>query len=776
MVIRNSARVRLLAATSLAVGLATSAAAQETPTSSEQAATSADSGLEEIVVTAQKRAQNLQDVPIAVSAFGGEDLERQGVTNVESFQFLAPSFSFGQSTGRRGSGLNMRGVGTVSFSDGVEQSVGTVVDGVVMGRQAQALTDFFDVERIEILRGPQGTVFGKNTSAGVVNIITRNPTREFEAIGQVSYGNRNDLRGNAAVSGPLTDTLSARITASYSDRDGFTRNLTTGRQVDGKEERGVRGKLLFEPSNDVSLLLAADYGKTDSTCCNLISRTASPAYLNVFVRNALLPGPKNSIVPSPTNREVAPGGAVGNADEGWGASVTANVGVGEHTLTSITAYREFEVADFTDVDQGPLNFFEFAGTSTEQDQLSQELRLTSPSAQPLQYVLGLYYFEQNLSSFTRFAGRLQSPTNAAGAPVDLVTTVEPRAKSRSYAAFGQATLDVTEAFDVTVGLRLTHEKLNVRQRQRSGFPIQGGGLNYDLPSAAFPNAVTENTDTDVSGKVALGYDFSDDVRLFASYTRGYKGAAFDTILRSSLIQLQTFAPVAPEKPEQIEVGFRSRLLDNRLQFNVTGFHTDIKNFQTQTQVPGVGFILGNADARTKGVEFELVALPTDGLEVSANLAYVDAQFSDYDRAQCFAFQTAAEGCVGGVQNLSGKSLNNSPKWSTNVAAQYTREVANDVEAYVRGELSLRSDVFFAITGDPGTRQDGYTLANFYAGAIFGGGRYEVGGYLRNAFDTDYATSIFSTPLDPAIVGGTQRQYSQFLGNPRTYGVRVTVRF
>lgn len=735
-----------------------------------------DQGLEDIVVTAQKRVQNLQDVPIAVTAFSGETLERTGVFNVQSFQFLAPSFSFGQSTGRRGSGLNMRGVGTVSFSDGVEQSVGTVIDGVVMGRQAQAMTDFFDLERVEILRGPQGTLFGRSTSAGVVNIVTRNPTREFEAIGQATYGNPDDLRLNAAVSGPLGPALSARVTGSYNRRDGFTRNLTTGRVVDGKEEYGLRGKLLFEPGEAFDLLLAADYGKTTSTCCNLLLRTASPAFLGAFVRNNFLPGPRNQITPGPDNREVAVDGAVGNADEGWGVAGTANLRLGSHTLTSITAYREFDVSDFTDVDQGPLNFFNVAGTRTSQHQFSQEVQITSPADTPLQYVAGLYHFDQQLRSFTQFGGRLQSPGNPSGLPTELFTTVEPQARTRSSALFGQATWDVTDRFDIMVGLRLNHETIRVRQTQVSRFPLQGGGLVFELPSSEFPNARTSNTDTDLSGKVAVGYDFTDTVRLFGSFTRGYKGFAFDTILRSSRVQVETFAPVLPERPEQFEIGLRSRWLDDQLQINITAFHTDISNFQTQTQVPGVGFILGNADVRTQGIELEVSAAPVQGLRVDFNLAYVDAGFSSYPRAQCYPFQTVAQGCVAGSQDLSGSTLNNSPLISANLAGDYRAAIGNGVEAYVRGEASLRDEVLFAVTGDPGTRQQSYIIANFFAGVVFGDGRYEVGGFVRNAFDVNYATSVFLTPLDPALVGGTQRQHSQFLADPRTFGALLRFRF
>jgi iron complex outermembrane recepter protein len=727
--------------------------------------------LDTIIVTAQKIEQKASKVPLAVSVVEGNVLDRTQVSTVENLRFIAPSLSFSQSTSRRGAGMGIRGLSTLSFSDGIEQSVGTVVDGVVLGRQAQGFTDFFDVDRIEVLRGPQGTLFGKNSSAGLINIITKDPSEQLEGKAELSYGNENDIRFNGLISGPFSDTVGGRLSIRYQNRDGFTQNVATGEKTDGEQEFGLRGKIKIANSDKFDLTLAADVGRSNSECCNITLRSASPGYLAAYVNNVVFAGgPQSQIVPSISNRDVAVDAPTGTKDEGGGIAATANWHRDFGTVTSITSFRDFKVEDFVDVDQGPRNIFNISGTDSDIVQWSQELRVSGKADQPFQYVAGLYLFDQTLKSAAQFGGRLQAAPftpGGVGTPVDLITRVNSEIDTRSMAAFGQATYTFENGFSLTGGLRFTREDLEIRQSQRPGFPLIGGGISYDLPSAAFPNAVTDVTDNNVSGKFAVGYEFREGFDTFVSYTRGYKGPGFNSLFLSSLNQAQTFADIKPEIPTQLEAGLRTRSFNNRLDVDFTLFSTTIENFQGQaTRVGVLGFLTVNAgEQKSQGAELEIRYKPIPDLYLYLNGSYIDAKFTDFANAQCYPGQTVAQGCVAGVQNLTGKPLNNSPKLSGNFGAQYNFTWLGDKNAYVRGELSGRSDVIYSLNQNPRTRQGGFGLTNLYFGTSLNS-QVDVSVFIRNVFDKNYAETIFQTPLD-------NLNTSQVLGNPRNYGVRLT---
>jgi len=738
--------------------------------------------LDEIIVTAQKIKQDIRAVPLAVSSIEGDVLDKTLTVNTQSLQFIAPSTTFGQSTSRRGTSLRIRGIGTASFSDAVEQSVGTVVDGVTMGRQAQGFVDLYDVDRIEVLRGPQGTLFGKGTSAGLINVLTRDPTDDFEARGELSYTDETQTDIRTMVSGPLADGITARFAARYANAEGFTENVTKNVRVDGKEERGARAKLKIATSEDWNLLLSADWSKSDSDCCNILARNASDNYRNFFIRNGLnLNGrPSNTIEPGVANRQVSVNGKTGTEDDGYGLSATFNTQWLGWDFTSISATRSFDVADFVDADGGPINTFDTSGTDSEIGQFSQEFRL-SGSTDDLSWIAGAYYFDQSVDSALRQGGRLQliPPVGPRGTPVDLITAVDALAESTSAALFSQATWQLGDQFDFTAGLRAERNSLDIVQSQRAGFPLVGGGLSFTLPSSEFPNVDTSVSDSALSGKIALGYKITDDSRGYVSLTRGYKGPAFDTLARARLIQVQNLKALEPEIPTQVEAGWRQTLMDKRLQLNLTAFRTITKDYQAPNFDPAsFAFVLQNAgELRSQGLELEILARPTDRLDVSFNASYIDGVFNNFKNVDCFPGQTAAQGCVRvgtdpannapiNAQDIGGKPLNNSPKLSGNLAVDYRFDLFG-FSSFVRGEIASRSDVIFAINQNPGTRQGGYSISNLYLGVERE--HYSAQVFVKNMFDDSYALNIFNTPLD-------LRNQSQVLGDPRTIGARFVYYF
>lgn len=756
--------------------------------------------LNEIVVTAQRRAQRLLDVPLAVSAVTGEQFERSGLTSIDDLVTQVPSLTFGASATSRGEGLVIRGFGTAAFSDAAEGAVGIVLDGVVLGRQVTGLTDLVDIERIEVLRGPQGTLFGKNASAGVVHVITKRPTDEFEVTGRASYSSFNTLRLAASVSGPIAgDTVMGRLTAFRNDTDGYINqvNPAFGRdEVNGREDWGVRGKLLFQPSDNLDVLLTGEYQKQDATCCNWQLRSFSPSPIFGPYQRALLNG---LVTPGPDNRNVAL--AIRSNfqnSETKAASADISFSIGEHRLRSITAYRDFDISEGNKTDQLPASWFDLAATDSRIKQFTQEAQLLSPDEGPFTYVLGAFYFDLDVDSLQRqelngvqlAPGTTPLPPSvainlvpAAARPIfstlfptRLFVNEQPQSqRTRNMAVFGQATWNINEQFSLTAGARLLNERLRVRFSRTGGLPIGGFGQRV-------VGVDDENEDTAFVYMGSLQYKPSEDVSLYGTYSRGYKGAAYElnsaNIVTFDAAGNPRYEPLKPENVDNFEVGVRSYLLDRRLQLNVTAFLTNVENFQAEGQrVDAPGFILSNVGKfRTKGVELEFAARPSRYFDVGGNIAYVDAEYARFPGAQCPPVTAPSQplgcsivnGAVVGLQNLSGRPAANSPDWTANLFANANAPLGEGVEGFVRGELNFRSDNFFALSGDPNTQQDGFELVNARAGVRFGNGRYEIAAFGRNLFDVDYAFSIFNTP----VLGG----YSQFLAPGRELGVELRFNF
>ncbi|WP_164852681.1 TonB-dependent receptor [Novosphingobium umbonatum] len=731
-----------------------------------------DAASGEIIVTAQKREQSLQKVPVSVSVIGATALAANRVAGIEQLAQIAPSVNFTNSANTRGQGVSVRGIGTLNFSDGVEPSVSTVIDGVVIGRSAASFFDFSDISRVEVLRGPQGTLFGKNASAGAINLVTEKPSLTRNSLdGTISYGTFNDFRLKGSASMVLKDgSVALRLSGFRSTADGVITNLYNGKNLNNINTWGLRGKLLWDMGDNTSLYIIGDYSANNRRCCVSTIRSILPAttYYNGQTRAQLTANQQIG----PLNRTVnIDGDAFGNQSAG-GVSAEFNTELLGQTLTSVTAYRAFKTYDNNDADGVQVDVYNVNNALQHQKQFTQELRLTSPAKQKLEYVLGLFYFYQDLDTVTQVKG---TGFTALPAGQYLGNQVDRSIRNNNGAAFGQFTYHPTEELSLIGGFRYTAENAtaNFARSVLAGAngPATGlGGPVYTSPALHFSNK-------DFSYKLGADYKFSRDVMAYITYTRGYKGPAINLLnnLTASVVNAGQ-AILKPEIARNLEVGLRTQMLDRKLTLNVTGFHETFTNFQAQTFNAVLStFTLANAGKLTaNGVEVEAIAHPAQGFNLSANVAYTDTKVEGFVIA-CYPGQTLALGCgANSTQDVTGQPLANAPKWAYTVGGDYTHEINGSLQAKGTLGYTYRSNVFFAYA-DPNTVQKGYGLLNGSLTVETKDKRYRLTLWGKNLTNQHFATSIGTGFRDTSTTGAG---YTQLLTSDafRTIGVEAGVRF
>jgi iron complex outermembrane recepter protein len=680
--------------------------------------------LEEIVVTAGKRTENIQDVPLAVTVVSAGALEQASIREFTDLTRVSPSLTISKTTQPANNSIIMRGIGTFAFSIGVEPSVSVVVDDVPVAFQAQAFTDLLDVERIEVLRGPQSTLYGKNASAGLISVVTQAPSDEWTARAEVMATDDEERRLAATVSGPIGDTAGVRLTASTSEYDGNVRNLTTGEMLNGRDDRSVRGKLLWQPTESLDVGLTAYYNDVETNCCvgALISLTPGLRFYNLpgaaFSQAVALEG----ITVNDDNINVRNDTAPRGDSTDYGGSARISYRFGDHELSSITGYQRYEMFDDQDVDGSATNLFGAVAAPLsggpraygefDVRSLSQEFRLTSPDDRAFRYVLGLFHGANDLERYF-----FRGPQVVTG---EYFTTVE----SKSYALFGQSTWDIVPKLSLITGVRFNREDI---------------AYTYEnlLARAYFADS---HDDSAVTGRAGLQYRPSDDWMLFATWSTGYKGQAYD-LTSSFNAAIAAVQPVEAETSVNREVGFKSTLFSGRMIVNVTAFDTEFEDFQAQSREPSIGgaFVLSNVGrVRTRGVELDTAA-SLGKLTLSGGAAYVDATIEEFAVAQCYPQQTAALGCVGGAQNLTGARLNNAPEWKVNLGGDYRFGLGSlPFEAFIGGTYTYQSEVNFTLTQDPDAQQEGYGLLNLSTGLADRNERYKLTVFVNNVFDKHYA--------------------------------------
>lgn len=709
---------------------------------------------DEIVITAQKREQNVLDVPVAVSVVDQTVLDAAQVSDFSGLTNVSPSLTITASGNQNQNTVSLRGIGTFSFSTSVEPSVLVMVDEIPLLLPGQAFGNLTDVARIEVLRGPQGTLFGKSASAGVISITTEAPTSTFTGSAEVMATADEEYKVQAGLSGPIGPDGGFRLSGYYSDFGGYINNLETGNKLGQLETWGVRGKFDYR-IGAVDLTLIADYGDSYGN-----------GGVDTFRRlDQTGPGgtPVNTsydltgITPGPDNVDVRINDEQVNDSNQLLLAGKINVDLGFATLSSITSYQNWNYYIENDQDLTPSpSILQLSAYDVKS--VTQELRLTSAPSEPFEYMVGLYYSDGGTDrTFVRLAPNVPP----------LRQNWASTGNSRSYAGFVQLGFDLSPSTKLSGGARINHEKIDVRfQDNRTATPTVFSG---------------EDSETAFTWKAALQHDVSDNLMAFASIATGYKGQAYD--VASGFDQRRADNPIRSESSMNYEIGIKGRAFDRRAQFQLVAFWTDYDDFQAQginNEVVPQQFELTNVGKlRSRGVEFEASVNPTDGLTLFGSAAYIDARVREFPNAQCYYGQTVAEGCVLDTtsgqfrQDLAGKKLANSPDFKFNFGFKYEAPLTDSLELVTDGNYVWQSSVG-SLNQNPRSVIDAYGIANASIGLQGKEGDWRVSVFVNNLFDQDYVTSLIdnTTTRDaPYII------YQQVPRNYKRYvGVRARIGF
>jgi len=715
-------------------------------------------GLEEVVVTAQKRVENLQDVPISVSAVGAQQIQNLHVQDLKDLTGTIPNVQIQVNAGlANAASFVVRGIGIVGNpSPYVGTQVGTVIDGVVQTVNELGLMDRFDVERIEILRGPQGTLFGANTTGGVVNIITRQPTGEFGVYGQAGFGNYNSKNAALGVNFPITDSLAGKVQVSHRSRDGYFTNIYNGDDIGGIESTGATGYLRWEPSSTADITLKVDTQRI---------RNGTDVLLNISY-----PGEIFYRDNTPYDFRVYSDVPDVHDSDTWGVTLTANWQTSLGDFTSISNFADWKTLGYQDIDGIDLYGFAQAGNTTGW-QMSQELRDVIRPSDDVEILIGAFaqkwhYDSDGLAWLAFVDPQLQNQTLA-----DQDTT--------NLALFTQLYWDLSDRWRFQVGLRGSREQ--VEMQRADYFFIQPNGtdpfLGYrNLDGATLlpvdpsnPPVRGKETWTNVGGKVGLDYKLTDDLMTYGYYARGFKSGGFN----GRISRAEDLGPFDPEYVDSFELGIKSSLFDRRVRLNVAAFVNKWRDMQVAQvfyggEPPTAHSAIVNAgEATTQGVEVEAQFLPFSGLQISASLGYLDAA---YDR-----FRTGSGPlCPPQPQaqpipcsnDYSGRDLPYSPEFMGSLMASYTVPMFSG-ETELNVQYSHNGERWGNFSQAPTELLKSVNLVNASVSWSPGGGSWSVSAWARNLFDEKYLSLALDAP--PLFTEG-------LLGNPREYGFDVRVDF
>ncbi|WP_295524766.1 TonB-dependent receptor [Novosphingobium sp. Chol11] len=819
--------ILLLGATPLVLLASPAFGAAEAPEPvPQQQSTSVGTGQDDsdtIVVTARRRAETAQDVPLAISVVGGDRIDSTGAFNVGRLQQLTPTLQF-YSSNPRNTAVNIRGIG-VPFgltNDGIEQGVGIYVDDVYFARVASSTFDFLDVKQIEVLRGPQGTLYGKNTTAGAINITSRQPTFDFEGRAEASAGNLGFFQFKGALSGPLSDKLAARVAVSLSKRNGTLFNVATNRRINEQDNLGLRGQLLFKPGERIELTLAGDYSRQNPECCAQIFVRTGLTQRALNRQYATLATALNYAVPStnPFDRMTDVDAELRAKNEIGGVSLRAKFETGLGDLTSVTAWRFWDWDPSNDRDFLGLPITTKSQNSSRQDQYTQELRLAGERGR-LGYVLGAFGFYQKIqtngtqeqgSAASRF---LITPSNALSNDPSVLGGLTAKNdisfKNTSAALFGKLTWKLTDTVSLQPGFRVNYDKKE--GRYSSVVTTGSGNLLVFKTAAQGGNSARERaqlavlspqffeanfSDWNFSYDITAAWDVTPDIYAYATYAKSFKtgGVNLNGVPADAAgVPLLELATVAPESVNHFEVGIKTQFLDRKATFNLAAFRTDIGNYQALVSNYTVGALRGylaNADkARSQGIEADLSFRPSPRFNIYGNGAYTDAKYVKFTNAPCppelsggsqpidangnLTSPVSPKGTPGGVSplscDISGQSLPGVSKWSFSYGAEANLPVqvfGRESQAYVGFDGNYRSAWSSNPSRSDYTQVDGYALSNFRFGLRTDSG-FDVFGWVRNAFDVRYFDQLAVGPGNTGLIVGN-------VGDPRTFGGTVKFTF
>ncbi|MGC4251857.1 MAG: TonB-dependent receptor [Sphingobium sp.] len=759
----------------------------------------------EILVTARRRDESAQEVPIALSVLGGEALESKGAYHLQQLYQEVPSLTV-FTLNPRNVNINIRGLGSnVGWSDNsLDQGVGFYVDDVYYARVGQAGFDLVDVDHIEILRGPQGTLFGRNTTAGAISVTTRPPSFAPEARGDISVGNYGFVQGRGTISGAIVgDKLAGRLSFEATTRDGFVKDVHTQQRVHDFNNFTVRGSLLWKIGDDASLQLTADYARQKQECCVAFFRGVATQYddgtplaetfYDMAARLNYTPLPFD---PKARKTDVNELRAL-RMDQG-GVSARLKWDLGGAELTSISAFRWWNWTPHSDFDYTSLDVLVEGNNYDRQRQWSQEIRLASTGNRTIDYVAGLYFFHQSIRGWSileygRDAGNLYMPDGTYGLTHDQLaatldgavnrTRYDPR--TTSFAGFGQATWHLSPALSLTAGARLTRERKYGYFEQTRENRADISGLNEtqlalrDAYTPLVPYYSLSRWWTSFSGMATLSAQLSPDALAYATYSHGAKsgGLNFTDLPRDDAGNVRNdLAVVKPEKVDNFELGLKTQWFGKRLTANIALFLVNVKNYQSTVfdtaTIPGQNYfyVANFAKVRSKGVELDLQARPTDNVSLYASGTYNDAEYVSYPGAQC-PWEQRAPGQPT-VCDLSGERLPGSPRWAFSAGGEVSQPIGGGGNvAYAGVDYSYRSSYYSSYNLSRYSKVDGFGLVNARLGVRGPDDKWDLSVWGRNIFNKLY---FYNSGIN-AVTGGGGEITGQ-VGDPRTYGVTFRRQF
>lgn len=749
-------------------------------------------GIEEIVVTAEKRAQSIQDVPLSVAAIGGDDVRIGKVTGLNDVAFKTPGLSFNQfNIGEPR--VYIRGIGNSSDSAASDQAVGVFLDEVYIGRTGGVGFDLFDLERIEILRGPQGTLYGKNTNGGAINIVTTRPSQDGEVKVRAAVGNYSMLHLGAVLNGGITDTIAGKLVLSLKDRDGYGTNVITpgeiltsgnfsrspiiggsigaagsGEKLQDLKNSSIRGQLLFDISDRTSLLLGADYSRDESngSCRHLQNLDEAVQGLGTFwelgMSEAYMADDRHCSTQFDTKQE----------REIIGAMARFDVDLDWATLMSITAWRSSDYVFVDDLTGVPLNDLaapsppglppplNLPGVFTVPEnvidgvdefarQVSQEFRLTG-SADRLDWVAGAFYMREEVERYEEFYTQYSTLLQFLGlAPIGDVLFTQDNTTT-SVAVYGQLDWHVSDQWTLTYGVRWSDDEKDITQDAidllGTGFPT---GVPLILPEFPAPVSASDSW-SEVTHKVSVSFKPNDDVMLYATYAEGFKSGAFQSQANLPEVAAQS---VEPETVENIELGFKSAWWDNRIQFNASYFdmkYNDLQVFQLNSSLL---LVLSNAQAESKGFDVEFNILATDNLMISSSYNNNDAKYTDFIDAN--------------GNDVSGNDLVFAPRGAFSLDANYSVDLGGNGLLDLNVAYNWKDDYFTSVSNAEKTKQKAIGLLGASASWTSGDGSWIATLWGKNLTDE---LQISNRIVDPTAIT------SELYMPPRTYGLTVTKGF
>jgi iron complex outermembrane receptor protein len=758
-------------------------------------------GVEEVVVTARHRSEKAQTVPIALTSIGANKIDATAINSLNKLQTLIPTLQVIESNPRN-TAFNIRGIGAnVSITnDGLEGGVGLYVDGVLYGRPGQAAFDFPDIADIQVLRGPQGTLFGKNTTAGAVDVHSRLPSFTPQADLEASVGNYGFWQVKGSVSDGFNDKVAVRVSFLADQRNGTINSVDGDQHYNTLDDKGGKIQVLATPTDDLRLRFIVDYTHQLENCCVPVAEgvftnftNGTPIATNFYKHLALLGDPLPIF--NPLNDDVSTTRITEFHMETGGVSLQGDYDLNGFTLTSISAWRFWNWWPFNGSEiEKNLEITDNGSIKEWQRQASQEFRVTSPTGGPVDYTAGAYFFYQDVPGYTRtgygpqagsyiFGPKVPTPIgNLALNGFNVQADSDP--VTNSYATYGQATWHVLPGFDLTGGLRYTYEDKSGSFYQTwfggaslGGLPAKEAATIYSLreaiatgvPSGYYYKDLTHNAS--LSYLATASYRFTDDLYTYATYSRGNKSSGINVTALPP--NQNNDAIVKPERVDNYEVGVKSSWFDNRLVANADAFWIEDSDYQgvVAALLPTglyTYFLSSVPKVQSRGFEVDTQAKPADWLSLNFAGAFTDAIYESYPDGQCppevFVPKT------GKTCNLSGEGVPGTSRWTMSAGGEITQPLGSygryDVVGYTGADFSLRSSFNVTASDSKYSQVPGYGLLDVRLGARTSDGKYDLFLWSHNATNTHYFTTISATAATGLITAD--------LGDPVTFGITLKV--